>query len=166
MTKMTNSQYTIQYAREQIQHWQNIMSELNPYSKLPMMSNKEFGETWSEQYIRTKVPNLQKNNGAGHDMRGRHYDNIEVKSSRIPFSGAWTENQLHPDQADAYLFIWYNCDEGTEEICLIPKEKLVTECRLNKQHGEGCFSMGSTVQNRRALSKYMISSFEVLNEVV
>lgn len=166
MTNMAKDEITIKYAREQIAHWQAILSRLNPYSNLPMMSNKEFGESWSENYIRSKVPNLQKDNGAGHDMAGKHYKHIEVKSSRIPFSGSWTENQIHPAQADAYLFVWYNCEEGTEEICLIPTARLVAECRLNRQHGDGCFSMGSTKQNREVLRKYMVSSFEALNKMV
>ena len=163
---MPKDEITIKYAREQIAHWQAILSRLNPYSTLPMMSNKEFGESWSEKFIRSKVPNLTKDNGAGHDMQGKHYQHIEVKSSRIPFSGSWTENQIHPSQADAYLFIWYNCEEGTEEICLIPTDKMISECRLNRQHGDGCFSMGATVKNREALKKYMVPSFEALNRLV
>ena len=91
---------------------------------------------------------------------------IRSQSSRIPFSGSWTENQIHPSQADAYLFIWYNCEEGTEEICLIPTDKMISECRLNRQHGDGCFSMGATVKNREALKKYMVPSFEALNRLV
>lgn len=151
---------------KQIVDLQVELDMLNPYAKLPYMSNKEFGETWSEAYIRQKVPNLNKNNGAGHDMASRKYENIEVKSSRITFDGSWTENQIHPTQADAYIFVWYNCQEGTEEICLIPTIDMITKCSLSKQHGEGCYSMRATRQNREVLSKYMVPSFEILNRMV
>lgn len=34
--------------------------ELNPFANLKAMSNKQFGEQWSESYIREKCPNLIK----------------------------------------------------------------------------------------------------------
>ena len=142
------------------------IDKINPYAKLVRMSNKEFGEQWSEAYIRSKVPNLNKNNGAGHDMASRKYPNVEVKSSRIVFDGSWTENQIHPAQADAYVFVWYNCDEGTEEICLISTKDMLDKCKLSKQHGDGCFSMRSTKHNREVLHQYMVPSFEDLNRMV
>lgn len=162
----TEQKERIKTIKEQIAALEAELDTLNPYAKLPRMSNKEFGEQWSENYIRLRVPNLNKNNGAGHDMANRNYQNIEVKSSRIVFDGQWTENQMHPSQADAYLFVWYNCEEGTEELCLIPTADLIKKCRLNKQHGDGCYSMGATRQNRQVLKEYMVSSFEALNRMV
>ena len=140
--------------------------QLNPFAELKSLSNKQFGEDWSEKYILSKVPNLHTNHGAGHDMSGKRYKNIEVKSSRILFSRDWTMNQIHPDQADAYLFVWYNCSNGTQDICLIPTADLLSKCTRSKQHGNGCFTVSSTQNNRAVLRQYMISSWEDLNEVV
>lgn len=36
------------------------MEVLNPFYKLKLMSNKKFGEEWSESYIRSKCPNLER----------------------------------------------------------------------------------------------------------
>ena len=140
--------------------------QLNPFAEIELMSNKKFGEGWSESYILSKVSNLKENHGAGHDMCGRYFKNIEVKSSRKTFNESWTMNQVHPDEADAYLFVWYNCKNGTQEICLIPTEDLLTKCTRSKQHGEGCFTVSATINNRAILRNYMIASWEALNEVV
>lgn len=143
--------------------------ELNPFSGLKSMSNKAFGEGWSEPYIRNHVPNLEKNNGTGHDMRGKHYKTIEVKSSRLTFNENWTMNQVHCNEAEAFLFVWYNCNNGTHEICFIPTEDLIAECTRSRQHtreGKMCCTISSTKKNREVLKKYMISSWEILNEVV
>lgn len=140
--------------------------KINPYAALWKMSNKQFGETWSEAYVRSHIPNLTKDNGAGHDMKGVHYNHIELKSSRIKFENSWTMNQLHPSQADACIFIWYDIETGTEKFCLIPTKDLLSLCTLNYQHGSGCYSLGSTAKNRKVLEKYMLPSWEALNEVV
>ena len=150
----------------EIANLQMELDTLNPYYKLLTMSNKAFGEGWSEKWILSKVPNLSKNNGAGHDMKGVKYQNIEVKSSRKTFDEAWTQNQIHPSQADAYLFVWYNCETGEEEICLIPTVDFMEKCSLSKQHGEGCYSMRNTRQNHAILSCYLYHSWEELNEAV
>jgi len=159
-------QERIKQIQDEIQKLQVELYQLNPYAALPTMSNKKFGEEWSEPWILQHVPNLKKENGPGHDMRGINYPLIEVKSSRITFDGAWTQNQLHPTQADAYLFIWYNCNEGTEQLCLISSNDLMQNCSVSQQHGDGCYSMRATINNRKVLSKYMIPSWEKLNEMV
>lgn len=143
--------------------------QLKPFAELKSLSNRAFGEGWSEPYIRAHVPNLEKNNGTGHDMRGRHYKNIEVKSSRLTFQGNWTMNQVHCDDADAFLFVWYNCENGTQEICFIPTEELIANCTRSRQHvreGKTCCTVGATIKNRKALRNYMVSSWEELNEKV
>lgn len=164
MTEKEKIEY--QAIKAQITVLQARARELNPYAELKNISNKQFGEGWSEPYIRSKVSNLEKNNGAGHDMRGKHYFNIEVKSCRMPFKDRWTMNQIHPNQADAYLFVWYNCDEGTEEICFIPTKDLLQKCTKSRQHGDGCFTVSASIANRKVLKDYMVSSWEELNGMV
>lgn len=140
--------------------------KINPYIFWHEKTNKEFGEKYSETYILQQVPNLTKNNGAGHDMSGRKYKNIEVKSCRMTSKDKWTMNQIHPEQADAYLFVWYDCNDGTQEICFISTEELLRTCTLHKQHGDGCFTLSKTIKNLESLKKYMLSSWEELNEKV
>lgn len=140
--------------------------KINPYIFWHEKNNKEFGEKYSETYILQKVPNLIKNNGAGHDMRGKKYNNIEAKSCRMTSNDKWTMNQLHPSEADAYLFVWYDCENGTQEICFIPTEDLIKTCTLNKQHGDGCFTLSKTIKNMNSLKKYMVPSWKELNEKV
>ena len=152
--------------RKQLQQLKAKMEEINPYEFWHELSNKVFGEDYSENYILSVVPNLEKNHGAGHDMRGKYYYNIEVKSCRMTFHDKWTMNQMHPDKADAYLFVWYDCENGTQEICFIPTEDLLRDCKLNLQHGSGCYTLGCTKKNRAALEKYMIPSWEELNKRV
>ena len=149
--------YSVDYIKEQIAYWREQLAKSNKYGHLPSMGNQQFGQSWSESYIRSQVPNLIQDNGPGHDARGIHYNAIEQQ---------WTMNQLHPDEADAFLFVWYDCDNGTEQICLIPTKDLIENCSSSMQHGPGCFNMGSTVKNRKLLEKYMVPSFEALNEVV
>lgn len=161
----------IEEIRNQIAALEKELYELNPYAELPKLSNKAFGEGWSEPYILSKVPNLMKKNGAGHDMGGKHYEFIEVKSCRKIFSKepggkGWTMNQIHPDEADAYLFVWYNCEDGSETICFIPTKDMIEKCSLNRQHGDGCFTLSETINNKEVLSNYIIGSWEELNEVV
>lgn len=164
MTKAEIEEY--KRIKEQMAALDARAKEINPYAELKSMSNKQFGEGWSEPHILDLVPNLSENHGAGHDMRGKHYENIEVKSSRNTFDQTWTMNQVHPDQADAYLFVWYNCDEATDEVCFVPTEDLLKHCSRSRQHGDGCFNIGSTVANKKFLKKYMLPSWEALNEVV
>lgn len=151
---------------QQIELLKKQVEEINPYAFWKEKTNKEFGEECSEKYILSKVPNLRKNHGAGHDMAGKHYKNVEVKSCRMTSDDKWTMNQMHPDKADAFLFAWYNCEEGTQEISFIPTTELLKLCKLNKQHGEGCFTLGSTINNRAVLKKYMVPSWEELNQKV
>ena len=152
--------------QKQIELLKKEVEKINPYAYWREKPNKEFGEKYSETYILSRVPNLIPNHGAGHDMAGKHYSNIEVKSCRMTFKEKWTMNQMHPDEADAYLFVWYNCEEGTQEICFISTEDLLKVCKMSKQHGDGCFTLGATINNRNALKNYMVSSWEELNKKV
>ena len=93
MTEKEKIEY--QAIKAQIVALQTRARELNPYAELKSISNKQFGEGWSEPYILSKVSNLSKNNGAGHDMRGKHYSNIEVKSCRMTFKDKWRYNLKH-----------------------------------------------------------------------
>lgn len=164
MTKEEMAEY--QAIQEKITELRARALVLNPFAELKSLSNKQFGEGWSEPYILSKVPNLEANHGAGHDMRGRHFENIEVKSCRMTFDDTWTMNQVHPDEADAYLFVWYNCDTGDVQLCLIPTPDLLEKCTRSRQHGDGCFTVSASRNNRAVLSKYMYSSWDALNEVV
>lgn len=69
--------------------------ELNPFAELKSMSNKQFGEQWSESYIREKCPNLIKNNGRGHDVITMNGEKWEIKSIRLPCKNT-AFNQCHP----------------------------------------------------------------------
>jgi len=163
---MTNKEIRMTELRKIISDAKKELETLNPYEFWHEKTNKEFGEKYSENHILSMVPNLQKNHGAGHDMSGKHYKTIEVKSCRMVYDSKWTMNQVHPDKADAYLFVWYNCEAGTQEICFIPTEDLLKLCKLNLQHGEGCYTLGSTIKNKAALKNYMVSSWKELNERV
>lgn len=164
MTKNEIAEY--KQIKIQMAKLQERAKEINPYAELRSMSAKKFGEDWSENHVLEHASNLQKNHGAGHDMRGKHYDKIEVKSSRNTFEQEWTMNQVHPNQADAYLFVWYNCDEATDQMCFVPTEELLQHCSRSRQHGDGCFTVSSTFKNKQFLKKYMYSSWDALNEVV
>lgn len=164
---MTNSEkMKLETILEKIDALKKEAEKINPYIFWKEKSNKEFGEKCSENYILSVVPNLQKNHGAGHDMRSEHYKTIEVKSCRMTYNSKWTMNQLHPSEADAYLFVWYNCETGTQEICFIPTVDLLKLCKLNLQHGDGCYTLSSTIKNKTALKNYMVSSWKELNERV
>jgi hypothetical protein len=142
---------------------------LNPYAGLKELSNKEFGENWSENWIVQHCPSLLRNNGRGHDLFSEHLGRIEVKSTRLPCKQI-TFNQIHPYDCDNFLFVLYNTEDGTEEIFLVPAATLVAEFSLSVQHqrvdsGEkaNCFTMGMTKKNKAILEKYRIASWEELN---
>lgn len=78
--------------------------ELNPFANLKAMSNKQFGEQWSESYIREKCPNLIKNNGRGHDVITMNGEKWEIKSIRLPCKST-AFNQCHPFDCDKFL-LW------------------------------------------------------------
>ena len=169
---MTNEEKVkYQELKRQYQKIHQEMIKLNAFADLPNMSPKQFGETWSEGYIRSKCPNLVKANGKGHDFCGKNYNTVEAKSCRKKFTDPkWTINQVHPnpDESEAHLLVWYDCDEGTSEKCLIPTTELM-KCTMSRQHtrtGADCFTISSSAHNREILKKYLVHSWDELNEKV
>lgn len=159
----------IREIKAQIELLKRELSELNPYAGLKELSNKEFGETWSEAWIIKQCQNLIKDNGRGHDLYGKNLGHIEVKSTRLPCKQI-TFNQIHPEDCDVFLFVLYNTEDGTEELFLVPSNDLVVRFSLSVQHqrvdnGEkaNCFTMSMTKNNKALLEEYRISSWEELN---
>lgn len=145
------------------------MEVLNPFYKLKLMSNKKFGEEWSESYIRSKCPNLEKANAAGHDMYSKSLGFIEVKSTKLPCQKI-TFNQIHPQDADNFLFVMYDTINGDTDIFLVPTEDIQDSSKfsLSAQHTRekehpSCFSMRLTKKNAANLENYRIENWEVLN---
>ena len=145
------------------------IAALNPYAGLKMLSNKEFGEGWSEPWILEHCPALKRNNGRGHDLYSKKLGRIEVKSTRLPCKQI-TFNQIHPHDCDTFLFVLYNTESGTEEIFLVPSLDLINQFSLSVQHqrvdnGEeaNCFTMGMTKKNKALLEGYRTASWEELN---
>ena len=144
---------------------------LNPYAGLKEMSNKEFGEGWSESWILQHCPALKKDNGRGHDVYGEKLGKIEIKSTRLPCKQI-TFNQIHPYDCDYFLFVLYNTEDGTEEIFLVPSEDIidnnkfsisVQHQRVDENEKANCFTMGMTKKNKATLEHYRIISWEELN---
>lgn len=149
-----------------IQNAEEELIQLNPYARLKQMSNKEFGEQWSESYILSKVPQFKKDNGLGHDFMHSILGKIEVKSCRLPCSTI-TYNQCHPEECDHFLFVNYNTNNGTETIYLVPSidisnDKFFSKSKQHSREG-GCYTVsGSTRKNAAALENYKIGSLENL----
>lgn len=140
--------------------------QLNPYARLKQMSNKEFGEQWSETYILSKIPHFQKDNSRGYDFLHPILGKVEVKSCRLPCSSI-TYNQCHPDECDHFLFVNYDTLNGSEIVYLVPSIDISNETIFSKskQHSRegGCYTIsGSTRKNATALSHYKIGTFEDL----
>lgn len=153
--------------QNQIYVLQEKLKQINPYAGLKMMSNKEFGEQWSESLILSKCPSLSKSaDRKGHDLVSSKYGKIEVKSSRLP-NKSITYNQCHLDEADYFLFINYDTEEGEEDIYFVPSEDLKNENLFSKscQHNRdgGCYSIGLTKKNRDSLMNYHYSDFSSFN---
>ena len=142
--------------------------EINPYGNLKEMSNKEFGEGWSEKYILSKVPLLKKDNSIGHDMFSEKYGRIEVKSARLPLTTI-TYNQCHPYECEYFLFVNYDTENGGEEIFFVPSKDILNEelFSKSKQHSrteESCYTIsGSTKKNKQSLTQYRFMTFSDLN---
>lgn len=100
--------------RQIIAECEKRISELNPYGNLKSLSNKAFGEEWSEPYILSQVPALRKDNSAGHDMFSEKYGRVEVKSARLPLKTI-TYNQCHPYECEYFLFVNYDTENGGEK---------------------------------------------------
>lgn len=161
----------IKEIKEQIALLRAELLTLNPYAGLKEMSNKEFGEQWSEGWILQHCPTLKKDNGKGHDIYSDKLGKIEVKSTRLPCKQI-TFNQIHPYDCDQFLFVLYDTEEGTEEIYLVPSSEIVDKSKftLSVQHqrvgddGEAnCFTMTMTKKNRASLETHRIASWEELN---
>lgn len=144
---------------------------LNPYAGLTAMTNQEFGQQWSETWIRSKCSNLCKDNGTGHDLRAKNGELWEVKSSKIPRKSKIVFNQCHPYNCDRFLFVVYNTVEGTETLYLVPaadiKPKFNFSCQhsYNKSKEEAdCITVTCTIANTELLEKnYKVESWEALN---
>lgn len=155
--------------QKEIERLLERQKQLNPYYGLKLMSNKEFGEQWSEPYILLQCSNLQKDNSRGHDFYNEKFGRIEVKSSRLPNKGI-TYNQCHPYECEYFLFVNYNTIDGSEQIYFVPSEKVLDSSlfSITKQHSrdEGtCYSMsGSTKKNKASFETFYFESFIALNK--
>lgn len=152
-----------------IEQCEKRIEEINPYGNLKSLSNKKFGEEWSESFILKRCPNLQKDNSRGHDMISKKFGRIEVKSSRLPCQSI-TYNQCHPLECEYFLFVNYDTINGSEEIFLVPSKDFMNEELFSKsiQHSRtdsSCYSMrGSTKKNKESLKQYQFENFEKLNK--
>lgn len=153
---------------EQIRLLMEEKENLNPFSKLNMMSWKEFGEEFSEQYVLDRVPNLKPCRGAGHDMFSKRLGYIEVKSGRLPYKRGWTFNQLHPSECDWYLFVFYDTENYDVTIYLVSSTDITDadQFSISKQHGDGCFSMYCSLKNEVSLQQYRVKDWDTLNDLV
>lgn len=142
--------------------------ELNPYASLKQLSNKEFGESWSESRIRAICHSFQKDNSRGHDFFHPILGRIEVKSARLPLKQI-TYNQCLPNECEYFLFVNYDTIEGTEEVFLVRSLDLLNkeEFSITKQHSRGdgdCYSVsGSLKKNKETLRKYFMGNLYELN---
>ena len=168
---MTNAEKTrLQEINEQIAILMKEKAALNPYAGLKDMSPKKFGEQWSESWIRSKCPNLTKNNGSGHDLLAANGELWEVKSSRLPCKEI-TFNQCHPYECNRFLFVLYDTESGNELIYLVPAEDIKKKFHYSRQHGHGvskedadCVSVRYGSTNKKLLENlYRVDSWEALN---
>lgn len=128
---------------KELKRIKNRIKELNPYASLKEMSNKEFGEGWSEKYILSKCPFFKADNGLGHDFIYQ-LGTVEVKSSRLPCKQI-TYNQCHPNECDFFLFINYDTTNGIEEVYFVPSDDILNETIFSKskQHSRdgSCYTI-------------------------
>ena len=143
----------------------------NPYLDLKSLSNKSFGEGWSEPWVSKHCPSLISNRHPGYDFTSITLGRVELKSSRLPLKQI-TYNQCHPHDCDYFLFVDYNTETGTEDIFLMPSDNFL-ELKPSIQHerksaDEGaCFSASgcSCKRNKNILEKYRVSSWEELEKI-
>lgn len=161
----------IQEIKEQIEALKAELVILNPYAGLKEMSNKKFGEEWSESWILQHCPSLKKDNGRGHDIFGKNLGRVEVKSTRLPCKQI-TFNQIHPYDCDYFLFVLYDTENATEEIFLVPSSDIidtqkfsltVQHQRVDNKEKANCFTMTMTIKNKMSLEAYRLASWEELN---
>lgn len=161
----------IAHYKSEIQALENKIEELNPYGNLKKLSNKAFGEGWSEPYILSRCPSFTRVDGKGFDFTCERFGKVEVKSSRLPCAQI-TFNQCHLFEADFFLFVEYDTENITENIFFVPSQDLLEPELFSKsiQHNridEGCYTIsGSSAKNQKSLEKYRIASFEALEEIL
>lgn len=143
--------------------------QINPFANLKSLSNKAFGEGWSEPYILEQCPQLEHTHGKGNDFYSEKVGRIEVKSSRLPCKQI-TFNQLHPKDCDQFLFVLYDTENADSIIYMVPSEDIEENFSITKQHDRhndsSCFSMGMTRANSAQLENYRINSWDELSERV
>jgi hypothetical protein len=143
---------------------------LNPYGNLKDLGNKYFGETWSEEYICSKVPAFTRCDQKGWDLSSSVLGRVEVKSSRLPCKQI-TFNQCHPYECDYFLFVEYDTEEIIEHIFLVPAADFFL-FGVSKQHTRNtdeeaeCFTLsGTTKKNKELLENYRIKNWAELNRL-
>ena len=168
---MTNAEKArLREINEQIAVLMKEKAALNPYAGLKDMSPKQFGERWSESWIRSKCSNLTKQNGSGHDLLAANGELWEVKSSRLPCKEI-TFNQCHPYECNRFLFVLYDTENGDETIYLVPAEDIKEKFCYSRQHGHAaskeeadCVSVGYGKTNKKILEdNYKVNGWEALN---
>ena len=139
----------------------------NPFSKLKMLSNKDFGEKFSDKDVLDRCPNLFKDNSAGHDLRTLNGETWEVKSCRLPLKQI-TFNQCHIYECDKFLFLLYDTEEADVSIYLVPAKDIV-KFSPSSQHVRGsldCCTIGWRKKTRlEEEEKYRIQNFSQLNKI-
>lgn len=156
----------------QIAALQKEKEQINPFANLKSLSNKAFGEGWSEPYIVSQCSNLIQAHGSGHDLCTAAGEQWEVKSSRLPCESI-TFNQCHPYECDKFLFILYDTIEGEAIIYLVPSKDIKEKFRYSRQHihmvakeDADCISIFYSVANKKILEEnYRVKDFEELNRL-
>lgn len=143
---------------------------LNPYANLKAMSNKVFGESWSEEFICSKCPGFERRDEKGWDLYSNGLGRVEVKSTRLPCKQI-TFNQCHPYDCDYFLFVEYDTEDIAEHIFLVPANKFfdfgvsVQHSRADKEEAE-CFTLsGSSKKNKELLEQYRVANWECLQKL-
>ena len=143
---------------------------INPYANLKAISNKAFGEAWSEPEIIRHCPSFTQCDEKGWDLWSDALGKVEVKSSRLPCRQI-TFNQCHPRDCDYFLFVLYDTEEADVIIYLVPAKRFfdfsitVQHDRKSKEEAS-CFSMsGSNLTNQAKLKEFLIPSWEALEQL-
>ena len=168
---MTNAEKArLREINEQIAVLMKEKAALNPYAGLKDMSNQEFGQGWSENWIRSKCSNLTKYNGSGHDLLAINGELWEVKSSRLPCKKT-AFNQCHPYRCNRFLFVVYDTENGEETIYLVPAEDIKKKFHYYCQHSyevskeeTDCVIVPYNTFNKKILEgNYKVNGWEALN---
>ena len=147
-----------------------VRQNVNPFATLKSLSNKKFGEEWSENYVRAHTPNLIRDNGTGHDALTKSGEKWEIKSARLPQKDICF-NQCHLGGCDKFLFVLYNCETGEEQIYLVPAIDIRKNFHYSAQHiREGketaeCVSIKYNGNKEVLENHYRIANWEELNKM-